>query len=108
MRKIFTVMIILTLIFWMSLQADASTNKVTITTYNSSTTYTGYVKSTDNKATKYVTLEFQKDGKTIKKEKVTVKKNQQLKKQYKMTSKGKYRIKYTVSGKYSYSSIYKK
>lgn len=89
-------------------ETDASVGVISVVTNKSSKEITAYVKNNHNKDKNVVVLEFQKNGKTIEKRKVTLNKNQQIKQSFKMVHKGKYRIKYTFKGKYSYTSTYSK
>lgn len=106
MKKIIIILVGLALSF-MLVGHDASARVDTISVMNSynksAKSTTTYIKNSDNKKTKSVKLELQKDGKTISKTTVSVKKDAQIKKVFKISSKGKYRIKYTVGGKSAYT-----
>lgn len=109
MKKLLTIMLILILsLVLISQQTFAAIGTISvINNYNkSSSTLTTYVKNSDNKSSQSVKLELQKNNKTISSTTVSVKKSTQVKKAFKLSSKGKYRIKYTVNGKFSYTNSY--
>lgn len=105
MKKLIAV---LTLLIGLSIanEASASVGTISVTTNKVGSTVNTYVKNNDNNNDNIVTLQLQKSGITVDTQVVTVNRNQQAKSVYKLTSKGSYRIKYTVNGKYSYTSTF--
>lgn len=111
MKRLTAVLLCFALSFGLvSQEAFARVGTISVmNSYNkSASTVTTYVKNSDNKSGKHVKLELQKNGRTVNVSSVYVKKNTQLKKLFKLSSKGKYRIKYTTGGRYSYTNNFYK
>ena len=101
MKIIMSLIVTMAMFFGVTTGAMASVDSVSVTTNKVNNKVTVYVKNSDNKKGVTVKLELQKDGKKVDSDTVTVKKDSSGKVTFKLSSKGSYKVKYTVGKKSS-------